>query len=94
VPYLAPEVQLLFKNKSDRPKDEIDATTVIPELRPQRRTWLARRLPAEHARQTVVAAHRARVAIEVATERNSTVELLLSGRSSQAWRTVDSTHSP
>jgi len=91
VPYLAPEVQLLFKNKSGRPKDEIDAATVIPELTPERRTWLARHLPAEHAWQTVIAAHRARLAIEVATKRSATVDLLASGRSSQAWRTVDST---
>jgi len=89
VPYLAPEVQLLFKHQSDRPKDEVDATTVIPQLDSERRIWLALRLPADHAWQTTIAAHRARLALET-TERSATVQLLSSGRSSQAWRAVDS----
>ena len=47
-PYLAPELQLLFKSKDVRPKDDVDATTVIPLLEPDRRSWLANHLPPEH----------------------------------------------
>lgn len=48
IPYLAPQVQLLMKAKSPRPKDHLDAEVVIPELqRPQRR-WLGERLPQDH----------------------------------------------
>lgn len=31
-PYLAPDLQLLFKSSSHRPKDDLDAETVIPRL--------------------------------------------------------------
>lgn len=48
VPYLAPELQLLFKSANVRPKDELDASTVIPVLESERRSWLAAQLPAEH----------------------------------------------
>lgn len=48
LPYLAPEIQLLFKAKNARPKDEIDATVVIPLLEPDRRDWLFRQLPVGH----------------------------------------------
>ncbi|MCO8127538.1 amino acid transporter [Acidimicrobiia bacterium EGI L10123] len=40
VPYLAPEVQLLFKAKGLRPKDEIDARQIVPTLAPDRRARL------------------------------------------------------
>lgn len=56
VPYLAPELQLLFKNKQLRPKDEVDAELVIPELSVERRHRLARLLPANHAWQRILAA--------------------------------------
>ncbi len=32
VPYLAPELQLLFKSKDVRPKDQADADQVVPHL--------------------------------------------------------------
>ncbi len=49
VPYLAPEVQLLFKAKGLRPKDHADALEVIPMLDAHRRTrlqgWVAPKHP-------------------------------------------------
>ncbi len=48
IPYLAPELQLLFKSKKPRPKDDIDATTVIPELDARRRNELSRLLKPDH----------------------------------------------
>jgi hypothetical protein len=44
VPYLAPELQLLFKSKGHRPKDDLDAAEAITELSDRRREWLARHL--------------------------------------------------
>lgn len=49
VPYLAPELQLLFKSTKPRGKDELDAVEVIPSLEGHRRRWLERVLPAGHA---------------------------------------------
>jgi GrpB-like predicted nucleotidyltransferase (UPF0157 family) len=46
IPYLAPELALLFKAKNassttrDRPKDEDDFANVLPRLSPERRAWL------------------------------------------------------
>jgi len=48
IPYLAPEIQLLFKSKNHRPKDDVDADLVIPELGDERRRFLAAHLPREH----------------------------------------------
>lgn len=48
IPYLAPELQLLFKSKDPRPKDHLDAAQVIPELDTDRRQRLGRLLPDEH----------------------------------------------
>jgi hypothetical protein len=48
VPYLAPEIQLLFKAKGLRPKDHVDAGVVIPLLDEPRRRWLAGHLPEGH----------------------------------------------
>lgn len=48
VPYLAPELQLLFKAKDPRPKDDLDAEAVLPHLDPSKQGWLADRLPADH----------------------------------------------
>jgi hypothetical protein len=41
---LAPEVHLLYKRPSPRPKDEADFRTVLEALGPDRRAWLARSL--------------------------------------------------
>jgi hypothetical protein len=48
VPYLAPELQLLFKSKHLRHKDTMDAQRVIPALGATRRQWLQSHLPARH----------------------------------------------
>lgn len=56
VPYLAPEIQLLFKSRGSRAKDDLDAEAVIPSLATGRRSWLADRLPADHRWQSVIAA--------------------------------------
>lgn len=40
IPYLAPEVQLLYKSRSPRPKDEHDLHATIAHLGPAQRTWL------------------------------------------------------
>lgn len=45
---IAPEVQLLFKAKSPRPKDELDFTEVLPVLDRVRRRWLDEALAAEY----------------------------------------------
>jgi hypothetical protein len=48
IPYLAPELQLLFKSKNVRPKDTADALQVIAELRPTRRDLLREALDPAH----------------------------------------------
>lgn len=48
VPYLAPELQLLFESRSPRTKDDVDAAEVLPALEPARRAWLAAHLPVDH----------------------------------------------
>jgi hypothetical protein len=40
VPFLAPDVQLYYKAKAPRPKDEEDFDTVLPVLTDQQRRWL------------------------------------------------------
>lgn len=42
IPYLAPEVQLFYKAKEPRPKDEQDFAAALPLLGPARRNWLAK----------------------------------------------------
>lgn len=48
VPYLAPEVQLYYKARARRPKDERDFAAVLPLLDPAARSWLATRLAPDH----------------------------------------------
>ena len=48
VPYLAPEVQLLFKSKDSRSKDDLDAAEVIPGLTPTRLEFLSSHLDSNH----------------------------------------------
>jgi hypothetical protein len=48
VPYLAPELQLLFKSKDLRSKDHADAERVIPTLDHRERAFLAVHLVADH----------------------------------------------
>ena len=48
LPFLAPEVQLLYKAKALRPKDAADFALVYPLLDPTRRDWLAAALHTAH----------------------------------------------
>lgn len=56
VPYLAPEVQLLFKAKGRRPKDHVDAREVIPSLGTARLDRLAAWLDPDHPWQELLTA--------------------------------------
>ncbi|WP_050348255.1 hypothetical protein [Arsenicicoccus sp. oral taxon 190] len=42
IPYVTPEVQLFYKARSPRPKDEQDFVATLPHLDPEQRTWLRR----------------------------------------------------
>lgn len=48
IPYLAPEIQLLYKAKGLRPKDEADFARTLPHLDQERRQWLAQALTVVH----------------------------------------------
>lgn len=54
VPYLAPELQLLFQSKDVRQKDESDAAGVIPALTLAQRSRLRYLLPDDHPWQVLV----------------------------------------
>jgi hypothetical protein len=40
MPYLAPEIQLLYKSRAPRPRDEADFAATAPHLTPSARDWL------------------------------------------------------
>ncbi len=42
IPYLAPEVQLFYKAKKPRPKDEAALDAALPTLTDDQRHWLVR----------------------------------------------------
>jgi Aminoglycoside-2''-adenylyltransferase len=44
IPYMQPEVVLLFKANATRPKDEDDFAAVLPQLDESRRSWLVEAL--------------------------------------------------
>jgi hypothetical protein len=48
IPYLAPEIQLLYKAKGLRPKDEADFARTLPYLDEESRSWLAQALALAH----------------------------------------------
>ena len=48
VPYLVPEIQLLYKAKYHRPKDDADFDAALPRLGRSRRDWLRLALIAHH----------------------------------------------
>jgi hypothetical protein len=48
IPYLVPEIVLLFKAKHERPKDQADFAGALPLLSPGRREWLADMLDRVH----------------------------------------------
>jgi hypothetical protein len=54
VPYLAPELQLLFKGKKPRPKDDQDLEAVVPELSVVGLEFLAASLPIDHTWQEML----------------------------------------
>jgi hypothetical protein len=54
VPYLAPEVQLLFKSKGLRSKDDVDASQVIPTLDARQRQFLGMSLRPDHPWQRLL----------------------------------------
>ncbi len=55
VPYLSPELQLLYKSKGRRPKDDVDAAEVVPDLDDRQRELLSRLLEPDHAWQRLLA---------------------------------------
>lgn len=48
IPYLTPDIQLFYKSRQRRPKDEIDFAAVLPVLTKAEQDWLADALPAGH----------------------------------------------
>ena len=54
VPYLAPELQLLFKSKNPRNKDWVDARRVIPHLDQAQRAFLSSGRDDDHPWQALV----------------------------------------
>jgi hypothetical protein len=55
LPYLAPELQLLYKSKDIRRKDELDAKEVIPSLSPDQRGRLQLLLAPDHPWRVLLA---------------------------------------
>jgi hypothetical protein len=54
IPYLAPDIQLLFKSKAPRSKDDHDAARVIPELGRSELEFLSATLPRSHPWRQVI----------------------------------------
>jgi hypothetical protein len=48
IPYARPEIALLYKAKSSRPKDDADFASVLPLLGPEQREWLAQSIALVH----------------------------------------------
>ena len=48
IPYLRPEIQLLYKSGTGREKDSDDLARVLPRLRQQRASWLLRSLRSQY----------------------------------------------
>lgn len=48
IPFLAPEVVLLYKAKARRPVDELDLATALPRMTPQQVAWLRDALALAH----------------------------------------------
>lgn len=56
IPYLIPEIVLLFKARHSRPKDEADFAGVLPLLAPEAAGWLRRALERVHPDHAWIAA--------------------------------------
>lgn len=50
IPFLAPEVQLFYKAKNPRPKDEIDFAAALPLLGGSQKAWLREAISAAYGR--------------------------------------------
>ena len=61
MPYIEPEVVLLFKANATRPKHEDDFATVLPDLDEVRRAWLVDTLELAHPGHHWIDALRVRV---------------------------------
>jgi hypothetical protein len=48
IPYARPEIALLYKAKSTRPKDDADFASVLPLLGDEQRAWLAASIALVH----------------------------------------------
>jgi len=48
IPYARPEIALLYKAKSSRPKDDADFASALPLLGDEQRTWLAQSIALVH----------------------------------------------
>jgi hypothetical protein len=48
IPYLAPEIVLLYKAKQRRPHDELDLEAALPRLTAEQTSWLHRSIAAVH----------------------------------------------
>ena len=55
IPYLAPDLQLLFKSKDTRAKDHEDARRVIPSLGAEQSRFLVQMLPSGHVWRSLLA---------------------------------------
>src|SRR5208282_1221960 len=55
IPYLAPEIVLLFKAKSTHPKDEMDFRNALPLLSIEARGWLREALTTAHEKHPWIA---------------------------------------
>jgi len=55
IPYLAPEIQLFYKARGQRPKDEVDFARTLPALDGKRREWLRESLALIHPGHTWLA---------------------------------------
>lgn len=58
LPYLAPEIQLLYKSKAPRERDEMDFAQTRPLLAPDARRWLRDALELANPGHTWIAALR------------------------------------
>lgn len=50
IPFLAPEIQLFYKAKAPRPKDEVDFTVAWPLLSAPQKAWLRQAITAAYGR--------------------------------------------
>jgi hypothetical protein len=48
IPYARPEIALLYKAKTSRPKDDADFASALPMLGPEQREWLAQSIALVH----------------------------------------------